>query len=286
MPLTRRGSGGAPRAGVAARLPDVGRLRDRGEDGRDAGSGARPPGPSRRGVDQEPVAAETTSCARCSSRRRAGRRPGSSCGTSSCARRIRAERRGGARPVGCWRSTSRCRGAGDSVRPARRAARPVTFPAAPDEDAAARGIDDMLLREVRDGDGTCSAGSTSTSSARGEVQPRRGLRPGARPTGRRRPADPALATLVTNFSPPRGDRPGLLRHDEIGHPLPRARPRRAPDGHAVAVRAVSRHRDRGRLLRGAQPAHRAVGVGAGGHRARGAALVDRGAAVAGLSCSG
>ena len=92
----------------------------------------------------------------------------------------------------------------------------LTFPAAPDEDAANAWHDDVLLREVRDVDGTLLGrvyldlypreGKFSHAAAFDLVRSRQDA------DGRR---VPALAALVTNFSPPRGDRPGLLRHDEM-----------------------------------------------------------------------
>ena len=89
-------------------------------------------------------------------------------------------------------------------------------PAAPQEDAARAWDYDVLLREVRDVDGTLLGrvyldlypreGKFSHAAAFDLVRSRQDA------DGRR---IPALAALVTNFSPPRGDRPGLLRHDEM-----------------------------------------------------------------------
>jgi Zn-dependent oligopeptidase len=92
----------------------------------------------------------------------------------------------------------------------------LTFPAAPAEDAATAWHDDVVLREVRDADGTLLGrvyldlypreGKFSHAAAFDLVRSRQA------PDGSR---VPALAALVTNFSPPHGDRPGLLRHDEM-----------------------------------------------------------------------
>ena len=92
----------------------------------------------------------------------------------------------------------------------------LTFPEAPAEDAATAWHDDVVLREVRDADGTL------LGRVYLDLYPREGKfsHAAAFDLVRSRRADdgsrvPALAALVTNFSPPHGDRPGLLRHDEM-----------------------------------------------------------------------
>jgi Zn-dependent oligopeptidase len=92
----------------------------------------------------------------------------------------------------------------------------LSFPAAPAEDSATVWHDDVVLREIRDLDGTL------LGRVYLDLYPRDGKfsHAAAFDLVRSRHADdgsrvPALAALVTNFSPPRGDRPGLLRHDEM-----------------------------------------------------------------------
>ncbi len=92
----------------------------------------------------------------------------------------------------------------------------LTFPEAPASDAATAWHEDVLLREIRDADGALLGrvyldlfpreGKFSHAAAFDLVRPRTAA-DGSRITG--------LSALVTNFSPPRDDRPALLRHDEM-----------------------------------------------------------------------
>ena len=97
---------------------------------------------------------------------------------------------GGARPVGFGGVLPGAAGAGDGVRPARGAARP-DLPG-----GAGRGRRERVAsrraaaRGPRQRRHPARPGLPRPLSARGEVQPRRGLRPGAQPTGRRRQAGP------------------------------------------------------------------------------------------------